>query len=337
MAANKKYKLNATTLLLEADKASNRSRALWTVGFLLSSAAIALFYFWIFTSVLGLELPKTAILRWKNAQWTAKIDLMNTTLDRYDESLTALQLRDDQIYRNIFGLNEISPEIRDAGFGGVNRYEYLNTLSDQSPLRLTSMRADILTKKAFIQTKSYDEVESYSKRAGDIASCVPTIPPMLTDMSKFKISSQFGYRTDPFTGASRMHTGFDFACKPGNPVYATGDGVVEKVSFELFGYGNSILIDHGFGYKTRYAHLKSIYVAEGMKVKRGENIGETGNSGRSSGAHLHYEVIYRNNYVNPNNYFDLDMPKEEYATMVEKVAGESENLLIKPHQRLRIR
>lgn len=124
-----------------------------------------------------------------------------------------------------------------------------------------------------------------------------------------------------------MHTGFDFACKPGNPVYATGDGTVESVSFEFFGYGNSVLIDHGFGYKTRYAHLKMVYVSEGMKLKRGECIGETGNSGRSTGPHLHYEVMYRGRYVNPYNYFDMTMPLDEYSSMVSKVADESENVI----------
>ena len=123
-----------------------------------------------------------------------------------------------------------------------------------------------------------------------------------------------------------MHTGFDFACKPGNPVYATGDGVVESVSFELFGYGNSVIIDHGFGYKTRYAHLKTVLVGEGMKVRRGERIAESGNSGRSTGPHLHYEVMYRGKYVNPYNYFDMDMPLDEYRSMVAKSSAESENI-----------
>lgn len=163
--------------------------------------------------------------------------------------------------------------------------------------------------------------------------------PILPDRSKYRLSSSFGYRSDPISGKTRMHTGFDFACKPGNPVYATGDGTVMTVSFDLFNYGNSVVIDHGFGYKTRYAHLKTVFVTEGMKLKRGECLGESGNTGKSTGPHLHYEVMYKGNYVNPVNYFDLDMPVNEYADMVHKVSEESDNIMgrdipkIKPRRR----
>ena len=167
-----------------------------------------------------------------------------------------------------------------------------------------------------------------------MASCIPAIPPVNPDKRKYRLSSTFGYRKDPFSGRSTFHKGVDFALKPGNPIYATGDGVVESVSFVFFGYGNSVLIDHGFGYKTRYAHLKSIGVVEGMKVKRGECIGESGNSGKSSGPHLHYEVIYKGRPVNPYNYYDLTMSPEEYSTMVESTADMSGRITLHPsHQK----
>ena len=132
-----------------------------------------------------------------------------------------------------------------------------------------------------------------------------------------------------------MHTGYDFSCPQGNPVYVTGDGVVEEVRFELRGYGNSVLVNHGFGYKTRYAHLRNVYVAEGMTLKRGECIGETGNTGRSSGPHLHYEVIFRNSYVNPVNFMDFDMPEPEYRQMVEQAQAQSQNVILRTGQRIR--
>lgn len=335
MSAVKKYKLNPKTLLYEVEKKSASSRFMRVLVFVMSSAAITFFYFWIFTSVLGFELPKTAFLKMRNAEWTSKLEVMNTRLDRYEEVLASLETRDNDVYRNIFGLNEIAPEVRNAGFGGVDRYEYLGILPENSILKATTKRVDVLLKKTYVQSKSFDEIESYSKRAGDMASCIPAVSPLSTDASKFRLSSPFGYRHDPFTGMTKMHTGMDFACKPGNPVYASGDGIIEKVSFELFGYGNSIMINHGFGYKTRYAHLSLIYVAEGMKVKRGENIGASGKSGRASGPHLHYEVIYRGKYVNPLNYFDLEMPLDEYESMVAKAASESKNIIVKPHQRIR--
>ena len=328
MSKFKRYKLNPETLLYEIEKASAKSRVLKTVVLVAASMALSLVYLWLFTSVLGFELPKTALLKMKNARWTSSMELMNRQLDMYDATLQGLSIRDDEIYRNIFGMNEIPQEVRNAGFGGVNRYEYLETVPENSLLRRASVRLDILTKKAYVQSKSFDDVEALSQRAGDMASCIPAIPPVLPDKSKYRISSTFGYRSDPISGVSKMHTGFDFACKPGNPVYASGDGVVSSVSFDLFNYGNSVVIDHGFGYKTRYAHLKTIFVAEGMKLKRGECIGESGNSGKSTGPHLHSEVIYRGRFVNPVNYFDLEMPVEEYASMVKNTAKESNNIIM---------
>ena len=327
MSKFKRYKLNPETLLYEIEKVSAKSRVLKTVVLVAASMALSLVYLWLFTSVLGFELPKTALLKMKNARWTSSMELMNRQLDMYEATLQGLSIRDDEIYRNIFGMNEIPQEVRNAGFGGVNRYEYLETVPENSLLRRASVRLDILTKKAYVQSKSFDDVEALSQRAGDMASCIPAIPPVLPDKSKYRISSTFGYRSDPISGVSKMHTGFDFACKPGNPVYASGDGVVSSVTFELFNYGNSVVIDHGFGYKTRYAHLKTIFVAEGMKLKRGECIGESGNSGKSTGPHLHYEVMYKDRFVNPVNYFDLEMPVEEYASMVKNTAKESNNIM----------
>ena len=327
MSKFKRYKLNPETLLYEIEKVSAKSRVLKTVVLVAASMALSLVYLWLFTSVLGFELPKTALLKMKNARWTSIMELMNRQLDMYEATLQGLSIRDDEIYRNIFGMNEIPQEVRNAGFGGVNRYEYLETVPENSLLRRASVRLDILTKKAYVQSKSFDDVEALSQRAGDMASCIPAIPPVLPDKSKYRISSTFGYRSDPISGVSKMHTGFDFACKPGNPVYASGDGVVSSVTFELFNYGNSVVIDHGFGYKTRYAHLKTIFVAEGMKLKRGECIGESGNSGKSTGPHLHYEVMYKGRFVNPVNYFDLEMPVEEYASMVKNTAKESNNIM----------
>lgn len=327
MSEFKRYKLNPETLLYEIEKVSAKSRAVKIVMLVAASIALSSVYFWLATDVFGLELPKTVLLKKTNARWISRMELMNRQMDIYDASLEGLGIRDDEIYRNIFGMNVIPDEVRNSGFGGVNRYEFLDVLPENSILRSITVRLDVLTKKTYVQSRSYDEIEAMSKKAGDMASCIPAVPPIAPDKSKYRLSSPYGYRSDPITGVSKMHTGFDFACKPGNPVYATGDGTVESVSFEFFGYGNSVLIDHGFGYKTRYAHLKMVYVSEGMKLKRGECIGETGNSGRSTGPHLHYEVMYRGRYVNPYNYFDMTMPLDEYSSMVSKVADESENVI----------
>ena len=338
MAKLRRYTLNTKTLSYEVQKRSRKSRIMHSLVLFAGSLLLSVFYFWIYSSVLDLELPKTIILKKQNAEWASKMEVMNRQLDRYDESLTALQMRDDDIYRSIFGMHEIPAEIRNAGFGGVNRYEHLDGIDKQNLLKNTVVRLDVLTKKSYVQSKSFDEVAQLSKRAGDMASCIPAIPPVVPDRRIYRLSSGFGYRSDPFSGRSKRHTGVDFALKPGNPIYATGDGVVESVKFEFFGYGNQVVVDHGFGYKTRYAHLKSIGVIEGMKIKRGECIGESGNSGRSSGPHLHYEVMYKGNHVNPANYYDLTITPEEYSTMVQNTADASERITLHPsHKKKRIR
>lgn len=335
MAKTKRYTFNPKTLSYEVKRRSKRSRIMRSVALFAGSILLSAVYFWIYVSVLGWELPKTALLKKKNAEWCSRMEVLNRQLDRYDEALEALQMRDDDIYRSIFGMHEIPAEVRNAGFGGVNRYEHLENADHDGLLKNTVMKLDVLTKKSYVQSKSFDEVALLSKRAGDMASCIPAIPPVVPDRNIYRLSSSFGFRADPFTGRSKRHTGVDFALKPGNPIYATGDGVVESVKFEFFGYGNSVVIDHGFGYKTRYAHLKSIGVVEGMKVKRGECIGESGNSGRSSGPHLHYEVIYKDRHVNPANYYDLTITPDEYATMVQNTADASEKITLHPSHKKR--
>ena len=335
MSKSGKYVFNQKTLSYEVKKHSLFARVMKYASMVVVSLGMAVLYFWLYTSVLGWELPKTVLLKKENANWCSRMEVLNRQLDRYDEALTSLQMRDDDIYRSIFGMHEIPAEVRNAGFGGVNRYEHLENADRNSLLESTMRRLDVLTKKTYVQSKSFDDISKLSKRAGDMASCIPAISPVNTDPSTYRLSSSFGFRSDPFTGRTKRHSGVDFALAPGNPIYVTGDGVVESVRFEFFGYGNNVVIDHGFGYKTRYAHLKSIGVVEGMKVKRGECIGESGNSGRSSGPHLHYEVIYKDRPVNPANYFDLTITPQEYSTMVQNTADASERITMHPSHRRR--
>jgi murein DD-endopeptidase MepM/ murein hydrolase activator NlpD len=323
--------------MYEIRKRSKLSRIIKSATVFAASLGMAVLYFWLYTSVFGLELPKTALLKKQNAEWCSKMEVMNRQLDGYEDVLASLQMRDDDIYRSIFGMHEIPAEVRNAGFGGVNRYAHLEGVDQGGLLKSTTLRMDVLTKKSYVQSKSFDEVAQLSRRAGDMASCIPAIPPVNPDPTKYRLSSGFGYRTDPVYGRSARHTGVDFAMKPGNPIYSTGDGVVESVKFEFFGYGNQVVIDHGFGYKTRYAHLRNIGVVEGMKVKRGECIGESGNSGRSSGPHLHYEVLYKDKHINPANYFDLTITPEEYATMVQNTAEASDKITLHPSHREKVK
>ncbi len=286
-----------------------------------ASIAMAFLYLWFYTSVLGCDLPKTAFLKKTNARLNSRLELMNRELDSDAEYLASFQSRDNDIYRSVFGMNEIPEEMRNAGFGGVDRYAYLDAIDRTGLLRQTEERLDVLTRKAYMQSNSFDEVESVAKKAGDMAACIPSVPPVIPDRSIYRLSSSFGYRSDPFSGQKKRHTGLDFACDIGNHVFATADGVVETVRSSSYGYGKYVIVDHGFGYKTRYAHMSEIDVKPGMKVTRGTFLGLSGNSGRSSGPHLHYEVIYKGSYVNPINYMDLGMGVFEFTQVAEKASA----------------
>lgn len=275
-----------------------------------------LFYMWFYVFVLGADLPKTAILKLQNAIWSTRMDQMSKQLDRYDQLLSLMEMRDNRIYRSVYGLDEIPQAVRGSGLGGEHRYAAL----EGTALLDITRRLDVLEKRAYIQSKSFDDVAAVQQTAGDMASHIPAIPPMNTDPSTYRMSSPFGYRSDPLLGYTKRHTGMDFACPPGNPIYATGDGVVVLAKYDHSGYGRHVEIDHGFGYVTRYAHMSRLDVEVGQVVRRGDCIGLSGRSGRITGPHLHYEVIYRGNYVNPAWYMDLDMPSKDYMEMVRKPA-----------------
>jgi len=215
-------------------------------------------------------------------------------------------------------MEEISSEVRNAGFGGVNRYSYLEALDPNGVLAKSVINMDVLYKKTFIQSKSFDDVFQLAKNADEMSFCVPAISPVNITARRIRFSSSFGYRADPFTGSYRMHTGIDLSGPVGEPIYATGNGRVVEIGHDFYGYGNFVLIDHGFGYKTRYAHLKMSMVMVGKPIRRGEQIGLMGNTGRSRGPHLHYEVIYRNRPVNPVNYFSRDIEAEDFNKFISQ-------------------
>ncbi len=320
----RRYILNPETLTYEKKELPGWFYILCRVSGLALFFALFVFYLWIYNGVLGLDLPKTARLKRQNAEWQARLQVLNHQLDIYSETLEGIENMDDDVYRSVFGMNPVPQEVRNAGFGGVNRYDYLDELGADAELKSTVMRLDIMMKQTSVQSRALDEVAIVSKQAGDMISHIPAVPPLNTKEGNFNLSSSFGWRSDPISKRRTMHTGIDFAASKGVEVYATGDGVVESVEYQFSGYGNQVIINHGFGYKTRYAHLSAADVVEGMTVSRGDLIGRVGRSGKSTGPHLHYEVLYKNSHVNPYNYMDLKMPQEEYEAMIERRLSDSE-------------
>lgn len=316
MPKKRRYKFNPETLRYELHKIPAKVRLSRNFLLFLLTVALSFGYYALYSRYFKLESPKMISLMSKSEDLANKLELMNKRFEEINHALVALEMRDNYVYRPVFGMEEIPSEVREAGFGGVDRYSYLKSFDRSGILSRTAENMDILYKKAYLQSKSFDEVNTLAKNADELALCVPAIPPVDITSPKIRFSSSFGYRPDPFNGDYRMHNGIDLSGKMGDPVYVTGNGKVVEIGYDFFGYGNFIIVDHGFGYKTRYAHLKNAIVSMGRVVNRGEQIGIMGNTGRSRGPHLHYEVIYRNRPVNPLNYYNRDIGAGEFRALV---------------------
>lgn len=312
--ARKKYIFNPQTLEYEEYKTSGK-RKFWSVMlYLLSTSVTAFLIVVLIQNFFGspTERMQAREIEYLKLQY----DIMNDKVDELDELLGELEDRDDNIYRMIFEAEPIPTSVRKAGYGGSNRYMVLDGYVNSDMVVNTAKRIDVLTSQLYVQSKSFDEIYEMAKNKSEMLSCIPAIMPVKgTDI--YRISSHFGHRTDPFYKVTKFHGGIDFSGPTGLGIYATGDGVVVKVEKIKNGYGNNIIIDHGYGYKTRYAHLQTIKVKKGEKVKRGQEIGTLGSTGKSTAPHLHYEVIKNNKAVNPINFFYNDLTPEEYDKILE--------------------
>lgn len=318
--SDKEYILNRETLDYDVVEQPSEFRR-WFKTILLytvSSVSVFILSLFLLTDVFNLKTPGRMIVERDAREWHSKLDLLQRRLTAASASLEEMERRDNSLYRSVFGMDPISDDIRNAGYGGVDRYADIKERDFTGRLTSAMMLSDILLKKAYIQSKSFDQVMLVSERAAEMAVCAPTIPPV--DYTHVRQASGFGTRMDPILkDRYGRHLGVDLAPKSGKegePIYVTGNGVVTQVGFDAGGYGRYVLVDHGFGYKTRYAHLSKALVVKGQEVTRGQMIAEMGNTGRSTGTHLHYEVIYMGRHVNPVNYYNKDILPEDYAAII---------------------
>ena len=243
---------------------------------------------------------------------------LNNAILSAESILKDIQLRDDEMYRSVFNMEPIPGSVREAGFGGSENYEAMLFSRNVKIVTNTARKLEKLTTKARIQSKSLTDLYAKAREQQKFVSHKPSIQP-LSPGDKFWLTSSFGYRQDPFTGARRMHAGLDMAGNIGLKIYATGDGVVTTARLNVHGYGKEIEIDHGFGYASRYGHLSKILVKQGDKVKRGQLIGELGSTGRSTGPHLHYEVRFHDTPLNPLLYYYEDLSPVEFDKITAQV------------------
>lgn len=259
-----------------------------------------------------IDSPKEKKLKMENAQLLSQYKILNKKLDQLSVVMKDVQHRDDNIYRVIFEAEPIDKSIRKAGFGGINRYKELENYNDAELIIKTTKKLDQLSKQLYIQSKSFDEVFEMAKKKEEMLAALPAIQPVQTD----RIHG-YGNRMHPVLKYVKFHAGMDFTAPTGTPIYATGNGKIIQADRKMSGYGNIVVIDHGYGYTTRYAHMSKFNCKVGQKVKRGDVIGYVGNTGLSSGPHCHYEVRKNGEPVNPVNYYFNDLTPAEYAIMVE--------------------
>ncbi|MCL1942889.1 MAG: M23 family metallopeptidase [Candidatus Azobacteroides sp.] len=307
------YKFDPVTEIYERVNVTTKDKILIVVRHLLTGVVIGVGLFCLL--IYFVELPTHKILRNENNRLISQYKVLSKQLDKITVVLDDIQERDNNMYRVIFQADPIPASIRKAGYGGTNRYEELMSLSDAKLVVSTSQKMDILSKQLYIQSKSLDEIVTLMSKNEERLQCIPAIQPVSNKDLK-RTASGYGMRIDPVYKTPKFHAGMDFAAPIGTDIYATGNGRVSYSGWKQ-GYGNTVMIDHGYGYETLYGHMSEILVPEGKEIKRGEIIGLVGSTGKSVGPHLHYEVRYKGTPENPQNYYYMDLTPEEYDRMIQ--------------------
>jgi len=309
-----KYKFNPDSLSFDKVRLGVKAMLFRFLALFIGSVLIAAVYWAIFASFF--DSPKEKALEREVEQLIVQYELMHREMGNLENVLEDLQKTDDNLYRTIFGAEPIASTWREGGVGGVNRYKSLEGYNNSDLVIETASRLDKIRKKIYVQLKSFDDLIALALEKEDMLRCVPAILPV-ANKDLTRTASGYGLRIHPYYKISRFHYGMDFTAPSGTDVYVTGDGVISAVISSKRGLGNHIIVDHGFGYSSIYAHLERFNVRQGQKVKRGDVIGFVGNTGMSLAAHLHYEIKINGVNVDPVNYYFNDLTAEEYERIIE--------------------
>ncbi|NAS14366.1 M23 family metallopeptidase [Poritiphilus flavus] len=304
-------------------KKSRRYRNIFL--FLLGSALFGFLGLTLLLNTNLLNTPRELSLQREAKNYELQFELLNKKMEQIEQVLANIEDRDNNIYRLYFEANPIPEEQRRAGFGGINRYKSLEGFNNSEMIISTTKRLDIIQKQMVIQSRSLDEITKLAEEKEKLLAAIPAIQP-LNNENLTRMASGFGWRSDPFTKARKMHRGMDFTAPKGTPIYATGDGKVKRADNKSSGFGKHIRIDHGYGYVTLYAHLSKYNVKRGQKVKRGDLIGFVGSTGRSEAPHLHYEVWKDGDRINPINFYYGSLTPEEFENMLKYANQENQSL-----------
>ncbi len=311
------YKYNSQTLSYERIYPSVKDRIVIVFRHLLSGIIVGVGALYIFIHFFGS--PGETAHRKENMLLRAENEALSKRIDNSLDIIQGMQQRDDNMYRAIFHADPIPSSIRSSGVGNANRYDYLTDISSSDLIVHTAKKMDILEKQLYVQSNSFDEVLKMAQTQKDRLQHIPGIQPV-SDKNLKQMASGYGTRIDPIYGTTKFHAGMDFAANIGTPIYATGNGTVVYADWKQ-GYGKCVIVDHGYGYQTLYGHMNEYKVRVGQSVNRGEQIGEVGNTGKSTGPHLHYEVHVKGQPDNPAKYYFMDLTPEEYDKMLQIAAN----------------
>ena len=306
-----KYRYNPESLKFDKIRTSVRRTIVKAFSFFTATLAITIVYYMIFSQFFSTG--KERRLRNEIDKMTENYTVLTKSFQQFEDVLTDIQVRDSNLYRTIFESEPVQQTVLRAGFGGVNRFDAFEGNFNTELMLETSVRSERLLKQLRIQSKTLDDMLEKAKEKSDQLITRPSIQP-IENTDLIHTAAGFGMRMHPFYRAQRFHEGMDFTAPIGTPVRATGDGeVVETYSTGTGPQGVKVVIEHGYGYKTVYAHLEKFTVKKGQKVTRGEMIGTVGNSGLSIAPHLHYEVHKNGKTVNPINYYFNELSPAMYA------------------------
>ena len=324
-----KYYFDKDNLEFIPIKSTNLNKLYNLLLFLISSIIFGGFITVLLLNTEFIDTPQELVQSREIKNYELQLKVLNKKLEQVESTLANVEKRDNNLYRVYFEASPIPEAQRKMGFGGINRYDYLNGYENSDLIIGTTERIDILTKELVIQSKSLDEIELLAKNKESLLSSVPTIQPISNSDLK-RMASGFGWRTDPFTKKRKRHWGMDFSAERGSPIYATGDGKISRADNRAAGFGNHIRIDHGFGYVSIYAHLDLVQekfsVRKGDKIKRGDIIGYVGSSGRSVAPHLHYEITKDGEKLNPINFYYGSLSPGEFEILITQASQENQSL-----------
>ncbi len=293
--------------------------------FLLASALFGFLGLVLLLNTNLFNTPRELALQREVNNYELRYELLNRKMDQIEQVLANIEDRDNNIYRIYFEANPIPEEQRRAGFGGVNRYKDLEGFNNSEMIISTTKRMEIIQKQMVIQSRSLDEITKLAAEKEELLAAIPAIQP-IRNQDMTRMASGYGWRSDPFTKARKMHWGMDFTAPRGTPVFASGDGVVSRADNNASGYGKHVRVEHGYGYMSLYGHLSKYNVTPGQRVERGDLIGFVGSTGRSEAPHLHYEVWKDGEKINPINFYYGSLTAEEFENMLKIANQENQSL-----------